>query len=690
MPSYNNNILSVTREELELIGVTAGYLKRALAGQRSGEVYCWEYHKVGKTIYVHYDSLKEIYKSRIRNMFCGGLEPEVWMRDSESRKAAKTLEAVSDQLTQLVTTDPDELDTLMKTQLYTPVEAHQLARAAGWLRLINEFDVKRARKLGYTSINELRNEIFKRCLNEQQPQIIEGIQKPALIRFKKGTIENERVLYRNAVDYKENGIESLIHRGVGNVNREKADTIVHAKLFELASNPVKHSFEDIAMIYNDWADLIQKPNMTVSAVKAYLNQPKVKRAWYYHRHGKLAADNEMQQLINREKPSFPDALWSIDGTATQLYYLADDGKTIKSDLYIYFIADACTGAIIGHSVAYTETSGMVVEAFGNAINTYGNRPYQIQYDNSSANQSGFVQNLMTNMARVHFACEPYKGRGKYVESIIGHFQQRVLRKRENFKGGNINVRRLNSQANPELLAELRKNKELLPTMDECISELRNAIQEWNERGERRDSFGRFVGQSKIDRYVNTAHEKRVQLNYFDKLSLFMVEMPQPYAYTTEGIRIELDKKKYHFRVPDGDGLGDFIFAAEHLGEKFTVRINRENPELILLFKNGIHVATAYETERFAACVADLKEGEKSRQMAFKAKQDEYGSAFAARELQRQMAILSDMKATGTDGFGWWDVSKLEDNARNNRAEDARNGMSDGLTELERKLMGIGK
>ena len=443
------------------------------------------------------------------------------------------------------------------------------------------------------------------------------------------------------------------------------------------------------MMYNDWADIIQKPNMTVSAVKKYLNQPKIKRVWYYSRHGKLAADNEMQQLINRERPSFPDALWSIDGTATQLYYVDSDGK-IKSDLYIYFIADACTGAIIGHSVAYTETTGLVVEAFGSAINTYSNKPYQIQYDNSSANQSGFVQSLMTNMSRVHFPCEPYKGRGKYVESIIGHFQQRVLRKRENFKGGNINVKSLNSVANPELLAEWPKNKERLPSMTEVIDELGKAVQEWNTRGEKRNSFGRFVGQSKIDKYVNTAHEKRVQLNYFDKLSLFMAEMPKPYPYGTEGILIELDKKKYKFRVPDGDGIGDFIFAAEHLGEKFTVRLNRENPELCLLFQNGKHIATAYEMELFASCVADFKEGEKSRQTQFKQKQDQYGTEFAQRELQRQMALLSDMKATGTDGFGWWDISKAEDNARNNKAEDSRNGMNDGLTDIERKLMGIGK
>jgi hypothetical protein len=682
MPDYHNNILSVTPAELEQVGVTPGYLKRALAGQRTGEVYCWEYHKDGKRVYVHYATLKETYKTRIRNTFCAGLEPDVWIRERESRNAKTTLEAVSDQLTQLVTTDTDELTILMETKLYSPTEAHQLARAAGWLRLINEFDVKKARKLGYLSINELRTEIFKRSLKEQHTQ-------PPLIRFKKGTIENERVLYRNAAIYKEKGIRCLIHAGIGNANREKTDTQVHAKLLELASSPVKYSFEDIAMYFNNWADEFGKANLTTSAVKKYLNISKVKKVWYYARHGKLAADNELQPLFNREKPSFPDALWSIDGTTMQLYYVDEKG-IIKSDLYAYFIADANTGAIIGHSIACAETTGMVVEALGDAINTYGNKPYQLQYDNSSANQSKFVQSLMSNMSRVHFGCEPYKGRAKYIESIIGHFQQRVLRKRPNFKGGNVTVKSLNSVANPELLASLRKHKEQLPTINEVISEFKMAIEEWNTRGEKRDAFGRFEGKSKIDRYINTANEKRVKLNYFDKLSLFMVSMSDLYTYSTEGIKIEIDKKKYHFVVPDPDGVGDFIFANDHLGEKFNVRINRENPELCLLFQNGIHVATAYEKERFAACVADLKDGEKSRQAQFKLKQDEYGALYSTRELQRQLAVLSDLQATGTDGFGWWDTSKIRENARENKVEDVRNGMDDGLTDLERKLLSIGK
>jgi len=59
-------------------------------------------------------------------------------------------------------------------------------------------------------------------------------------------------------------------------------------------------------------------------------------------------------------------------------------------------------------------------------------------------------------------------------------------------------------------------------------------------------------------------------------------------------------------------------------------------------------------------------------------------------LERQMTILSELKATGTEGMGWWDTPKSQENARNNQQEDKRNGIGDGYTDTERKLLNIGR
>lgn len=280
---------------------------------------------------------------------------------------------------------------------------------------------------------------------------------------------------------------------------------------------------------------------------------------------------------------------------------------------------------------------------------------------------------------------------KVCRGIIGHFQQRVLRKRENFKGGNITSGSLNSKANPELLAQLRKNPELLPEMNEVLVEFKNGVEEWNSRGESRDNYGRFVGESKIKRYTSIQHEKRCELNYFDKISLFFIEQPELYTYGTNGIEIERKGVKRHYIVPDNDGtVGDFMFANEHMGEKFTVRMDSEKPEMIVLYQNDKVVAEAYEKERYASAVADMKEGEKGKQVQFKQKQEQYGYEYAVRELEKQRDLLDEIKATGTEGFGWWDTSKANENARESALEDVSNGMSDGLTERQRRILQIGK
>ncbi|MDA3852835.1 MAG: transposase family protein, partial [Bacteroidales bacterium] len=397
MPNYHNNIFCITPAKLAECGISKGYINRALAAQRKGEVYCWEHHKQGRQVYIHYYPLTDKYKALIKAVHCSGIEPELWRKQQDSKEAQDSIDSLVDQVTYMVTSNAEEIELLTNTKQYTHTEVHQLARAAGWLRLINDFDVKKARKLGFESIREFRGEVFKRCLNEQTAT-------PPLIRFKKGHITSENRFYRNALNYKKEGIQALIHKGIGNVNREKKDTIMHAKLITLASAPVKYSWEDVAMRFNDWALENDKEQLTVSSIKQYLNTPKIKKVWYYARHGKLAADNELQPFINRDLPSFPDALWSNDGTTMQLYYLDDDGN-VKSDLYVYFITDAHTQASIGHSIAFHENAEMVENALRNAIYIHKNKPYQMQYDNSSANKAKAIQNLKNNMSRVHFPCE---------------------------------------------------------------------------------------------------------------------------------------------------------------------------------------------------------------------------------------------------------------------------------------------
>lgn len=695
-------MLCVSVPELVESGVSESYLKRALSGQRTGEMFCWPHHKEGREVFVHFDGMAAKYRELVKRVICRGVDAALWVENRAAEELNRKLEGVKKGLRMMVEVSAGDLTRLSDMQLFVPTDVQRIARAAGWLRLWRRMDVKTARKYGFASVKEMQAEMFKQCLNEQ----IQGF-----VKFPKA-INSERVLDRKAREYEKEGLDCLVGGYFGNVNREKMNGQTHAILMQLAGEQVKYSFEDIGLMYNEQAPGLGLPKMTVSAIKQHLNMPKHKKVWYYMRHGKLVGDADMQPMIDREPVSKPDMLWSLDGTTMQLYYKkrVKDGKgrekwSIKSDLYAYFVTDACTGAIIGYSVAFSESSGMVIEALQNTVDKWGYKPYQMNYDNSSANISATVKGLINNMSHVNFPCTPYSGRSKSVELVIGHFQQRELRKLKNFKGGNVTVKSVNSVANPELLKELAKDLDFtdkLPTEKQVLAEFDQAVEAWNKRGEARDAYGAFIGKSKIERYAEEV-EGRVKMNYFEKLSLFMVELRNQqhpfgeYEYRQKGIEVAIRGEKMKFVVPDNEiSAMDFEFSREHLGHTFKVYVNlRANrPEWIeLRDRNGKKVADAYEKEKLAACVADMKNkpGERGKIQLFNIMQKRcYEDAKTEMERQREIAEQTGFRATGTDGFGfgWWDTPKTVVNAQNNAVEDRRNGIvekSREETEMEALL-----
>ena len=695
-------VLCVSVPELVESGVSESYLKRALSGQRTGEMFCWPHHKEGREVFVHFDGMAAKYKELVKRVICRGVDAALWVENRAAEELNRKLEGVKKGLRMMVEVSAGDLTRLSDMQLFVPTDVQRIARAAGWLRLWRRMDVKAARKYGFASVKEVQAEMFKQCLNEQ----IQGF-----VKFPKA-INSERVLDRKAREYAADGLDCLVGGYFGNVNREKMNGRTHAILMQLAGDPVKYSFEDIGLIYNEQAPGLGLPKMTVSAIKQHLNMPKHKKVWYYMRHGKLVGDADMQPMIDRKPVSKPDMLWSLDGTTMQLYYkkAVKDSKgrekwKVMSDLYAYFVTDACTGAIIGYSVAFSESSGMVIEALQNTVDKWGHKPYQMNYDNSSANISATVNGLINNMSHVNFPCTPYSGRSKSVELVIGHFQQRELRKLKNFKGGNVTVKSPNSVANPELLKELAKDlafTDKLPTEEQVLVEFDQAVEAWNGRGEARDAYGAFIGKSKIERYAEE-REGRVKMNYFEKLSLFMVELKNQqhpfgeYEYRQKGIEVAIRGEKMKFIVPDNASSAmDFEFSREHLGHTFKVFVNlrADRPEWVeLRDRNGKKVADAYEKEKLAACVADMKNkpGEMGKIQLFNIMQKHcYEDAKTEMERQREIAEQTGFRATGTDGFGfgWWDTPKTVVNAQNNAVEDRRNGIvekSREETEMEALL-----
>jgi transposase InsO family protein len=400
--------------------------------------------------------------------------------------------------------------------------------------------------------------------------------------------------------------------------------------------------------------------------------------WFQSRHGKVAAMNTLMPQAVRREVSRSNALWSHDGTPVQLYYIDDDGS-IRSSLYLYVVTDAHSRAIIGHSLGHLENYRIVVGSLSDAIERTGYVPDQLQYDNGSSSNCDAVQAFQNNMSMVHFPCQPRRARPKYVESILGMFQTLVLRQESNFKGANITARSLDNRTNPEHMEFLKKNKHLLPSFSQIKEQVTALIEKYNNLATGRDEFGRRIGESPMSKY-NSALEGSRKLNYFEKLSLFVVSVAKPYKYGVRGIERKIDGQKYYYIVPDDENnTTDFKFQRLHAGESFTIKINLENPDFIMLFDSQDRfVAQARDREKLAPCIADYKEGEGAKVRRFI-----NGTKQWAEENENRYREL--LRPTGTDGFVNVELMDKESyNRMESQAIDQINGIQEE-SELVQRL-----
>lgn len=662
----NINTICLSVDELvKGCGVSKSTLKDGLCRQRKGLVYCWPHHKEGKKVFIHYSGIKEEYKTLVREKLCGGAEPELWLANQESSLISKKAEGEASRLAECITVLQDDIEFFAATGYYTGHECQQRARAAAWLRMLSRISALQAHRQGYKSVELLREGVMRTIAKEKESGLVVAIPTGSA-----------RVMQRKVKEFETNGIECMVDGRDGNQNRRIITPEISAWLITEYGKPSpKISLIDLAEKYNTVAPLNNWPLIKPSAIRAHLYNPENYPVWYQNRHGKVAAmTNIMPQAVRREV-SRSNALWSHDGTPVQLYY-QDEAGQIRSSLYLYVVTDAHSRAIIGHSLGESETHRIVIDSLANAIETFGYVPDQLQYDKGSSNVNDAVQAFQNNMSLVHFPCQPRKARAKYVEAILGMFQTLILRQEENFKGANITARSLDNRANPEHLKDIRKH---LPTLSQLKEQVVSLIEKYNNLSTERDEYGRRTGESPLNRYLSAIEGSRT-LNHFEKHSLFVIKLPKPLKYGVRGIERKVDGVKYFYIVPDDkSNTTDFNFQRLHFGESFSVKINLDNPDFIMLFdQEGRFVAEARDREKLAPCISDYKEGEETEVRKFinGTKQwTEYNE-----ERYKQL-----LRPTGTDGFSHIDLMGKDDfNRMESAAIDRINGVEEE-SDLVRRL-----
>ena len=198
---------------------------------------------------------------------------------------------------------------------------------------------------------------------------------------------NLRRLRDKYARYQEEGYQSLIHTNFCNKNTEKVSD--NAKLWLLANWATKvevtPSIKQLTAKYNLEADakgwLKVKSEQTIHN---FIYREDIQELWWGHRYGELKAKEKYSVQNKTFMPTMRDSLWYSDGTKLNYYYLTEDGK--METCTVYEVMDCYSEVMIGYHISKTEDYEAQFFSYKMALQTSGQKPYEIRYDNQGGHK----------------------------------------------------------------------------------------------------------------------------------------------------------------------------------------------------------------------------------------------------------------------------------------------------------------
>ncbi|MDD3040925.1 hypothetical protein [Bacteroides sp.] len=361
--------------------------------------------------------------------------------------------------------------------------------------------------------------------------------------------------------YKRMGYVALVNRNTGN----QAARIILADearlLLKLRRSIVpRYTESQIFEEYNRQA--VERGLNTIKSpttVKNYLNDPAVMPMWYAAVYGMQKWKAKYASLLKTDLPQMRDALWYGDGTKINLYYRDANNKMCTTSAYE--VMDAYSETLIGYDIAPHENFENQYRAYRMAVEFAGVRPYEIVTDNQGSHNKLASEGFFKKICRLHKPTMPYNGQSKSIESTFGRFQQQVLHKLWFFTGQNVTAKKLNSKPNLEFIEE---NAYALPTLEEMKKIYKQCREEWN------NSQHPATGISRIEMYQMSENPEAQPITDADIVQMFWLTTAKPITYTNDGVKPEINKKKYHYDVYATDGMRDVQWALRNTGRSFQI------------------------------------------------------------------------------------------------------------------------
>ena len=440
-------------------------------------------------------------------------------------------------------------------------------------------------------------------------QVAESIRSLDRLDYACDLPENARKLREKVRAYKQEGLESLVHKNYRGVNTNAVK--VHAGeqedlLIALIAEHRNFDCEDIAKMYNAQCAIRQtsptpdlrssmmpighqseirnkavfpspseeglkgqatkeyewKP-ITASTVRQW--QKKVRFITTASKHGAAAFNNTMTYQVKRTAPSKAMYMWVLDGWDAELLYQSKKGNktTYHNRLTVEVVLDAATKYPIGWAVGETESAELIREALRNAERHVEEltgamlMPHQIQCDNFARKA---MMETYTGLAQYVTPAAVGNAKAKIIEPWFRTLNDKYCKYMPNWSGHGVTAGKA-GQPNMDITL---KQKSQLPTADAIIMEVAALMGVY-----RRDALPAY--QSAM---AALPAEERMVLGTKQYLRLFGESTGQTYTLRGTGINVRIDGKPHQYDLlanpEDKSAMAEAIRFRERCWEKWNV------------------------------------------------------------------------------------------------------------------------
>lgn len=323
-------------------------------------------------------------------------------------------------------------------------------------------------------------------------QIAEGVQEIDRTKYPHSLPANPRRLEGRYRRYREDGLESLIHKNFLNKNGAVIDdNVKQSVMIELLADPRNLDNGQIMRMYNTLAENMGWKKVSRSTVGVW--REKYELEVFAGRRGTVAHSNEKAMQVKRVAPQYPLYYWTLDGWDVELMYQKfENGRTTYTNRpTVVVVLDACCKYPIGYAVGTHESPELIQAALRNAVQhtaaLFG-KMYKTQQVQSDRYAIKALTPYYDGIGERVTPAKAKNAKAKIIEPYFGSINKKYCQLMMNWSGFGITSNK-DKQPNTEYL---NKHKKSFPEYEGVCAQVSAIIE--RERADKREEYRRLFGE----------------------------------------------------------------------------------------------------------------------------------------------------------------------------------------------------